>query len=135
MSIICVHSKCSMLPDQRVGCCSCTCRESTRPMRATTIFLLCAFWHIGKNLLCKMLACKKSFLLPQEVVFQLVWQKKWSFMICITTCSLIHLFMLMSMQSVIHIHTHTLTHTMMKHTMHHTLHTQIHMIYAIAQHA
>ena len=57
-----------MLPDQRVGWCSCTCRESSkRPMRATIIFLLCAFWHIGKNLLCKMLCLARSlFCCPKQ---------------------------------------------------------------------
>ena len=110
--MICVDSKCSMLPDQRVGWCSCTCRESNEPMRATTIFariffarcsaLQEVFFATQEYSLQDALPCKKSFLLSQAF-FQLVWYKKWSFMICITTCSLIHLFMFMSMQSVIHI--------------------------------
>ena len=137
MSIICVHSKCSMLPDQRVGCCSCTCRESTRAcfcIGATTIFLLCAFWHIGKNLLCKMLCLARSlFCCPKQ-----------SFSVCVQQEVVFHdLHHYMFIDPFVHAHvnaisdphTHTLTHTLMKHTMHHTLHTQIHMIYAIAQHA
>ena len=41
-------------------------------------------------------------------------------------CSLIHLFMLMSMQSVIHIHTHTHTHIDETHNAPHTAHTNSH---------
>ena len=111
--MICVDSKCSMLPDQRVGWCSCTCRESNGPMRATTIFariffarcsaLQEVFFGTQESYLQDALPCKKYCLLPQAIFFQLVWHKKLSFMICVTTCPLIHLFMLMSMQSVIHI--------------------------------
>ena len=115
-----------MLPDQRVGFCSCTCRESTRrPMRATTIFFaVCILAHWQEPSLQDALPCKKSFLLPHAVFFQIVCHKKWSFMICMTTCSLIHLFMLMSMQSVIHIHTHT--HIDETHNAPHTAHTNLH---------
>ena len=88
------------------------------------MFAVCILAHLQESSLQDALPCKKSFLLPQPVFFQFVCHKKWSFMICITTCSLIHLFMLMSMQSVIHIHTHT--HIDEAHNAPHTAHTNLH---------
>ena len=115
-----------MLPDQRVGCCSCTCRGSTRPMRATTLFFaVCILAHRQESSL-QDAGLQEVFFVAPRSRFQLVWQKKWSFMICITTCSLIHLFMLMSMQSVIHIHTHIHTHIDETHNAPHTAHTNSH---------
>ena len=74
-----------------------------------------------------MLCLARSlFCCPKQSFFQFVCHKKWSFMTCITTCSLIHLFMLMSMQSVIHIHTHTHTHIDETHNAPHTAHTNLH---------
>ena len=83
--MICVDSKCSMLPDQRVGWCSCTCRESNEPMRATTIFariffarcsaLQEVFFVTQESSLQDALPCKKSFLLSQAFFSACVVQK------------------------------------------------------------
>ena len=89
-------------------------------------FAVCILAHWQESSLQDALPCKKSFLLSQAVFSQFVGHKKWSFMICITTCSLIHLFMPMSMQSVIHIHTHI--HIDETHNAPHTAHTNLHYI-------
>ena len=135
MSIICVHSKCSMLPDQRVGCCSCTCRESTRrPMRATTIFCCVHSGALARIFFARCSALQEVFFVAPSSLF----------LVCVSQKVVFHdLHHYMFIDPFVHAHvnaisdphTHTLTHTLMKHTMHHTLHTQMHMIYAIAQHA